>query len=124
MKTRELRIGNYLNYKNTQDLAIVHLINGEKHYDCRDEYGFTPNGNYEPIKITEDWLIKFGFKKKEFDKLYPKERHFLYEVNLYHTKQELFEGYIVSYENTLIRGVRYVHELQNLYFCLTGNELI
>src|SRR6478735_11936508 len=108
MKTRELRIGNYLNYKNTKDLAIVHLIHGEKHFDCNDEFGFTPNGNYEPIKLTDEWLIKFSFKQKKFVKIYPKERYCHYDVNLYYTKQELFEGYMVSYENTLIRGVRYV----------------
>jgi hypothetical protein len=62
MEIKELRIGNCLQYKNTNDIAIVELIH-KKHFDCRDEYGsFTPNGNYQPIPLTEEWLLKFGFE--------------------------------------------------------------
>ncbi len=63
MKATDLRVNNLLYFKNTKDIAKVSLIH-DKHFDCRDEYGsFIPNGNYEPIELTEEWLLKMGFEK-------------------------------------------------------------
>ena len=112
MKTSELRIGNYLNYQNSTEIATVVLIN-EKHFDCRNEDEiFTPNGNYEPIKLIFPWLMIFGFKELEKDyRTFFKKGKFKVELsssgNVYYGK--LYIGY--------------VHQLQNLYFALTGNEL-
>lgn len=78
---------------------------------------------FEPIPLTEEWLLKFGFEKKSYKNKYPKDRFIISDIDLYYTKQESFEGYVLSYDKTIIRGINYVYQLQNLYFALTGEEL-
>lgn len=66
-----------------------------------------------PILLTEEWLIRFGFKK--CGELYIKNQIEIWynepTKRFYHTEQNI--------------GVNtnYVHQLQNLYFALTWEEL-
>ncbi len=68
----------------------------------------------QPIPLTEEWLVKFGFKKQKRSEWFSKK------------------GFVVRiFNNTLpvkIQGkhlvtLGYVHQLQNLYYALTGKEL-
>ena len=105
-----LRVGNYLRYKNTNDLAIVELID-KKHFDCRDDYGlFTPNADYEPINLTEEWLAKLGYDLIS-ENHYGVLGHLIWKI----------EGRFYCDKNGM--QLKYVHQLQNLYFALTGSEL-
>ena len=148
MEATELRIGNLVtidNNENWEDLkhipmAVVGLkqkednkysINVEKAYE--DDYwceGFSQYGRFiEPIPLTEEWLLQFGFEKDE-----NKPFHFirLEEYNL----QVMVNGFsgtldkdpywfcsIVGTNNQTTFNKMYVHQLQNLYFALTGEEL-
>jgi hypothetical protein len=68
---------------------------------------------YEPIPLTEEWLLKFGFE--EWDK------------NAWQKGFDLSIHKIDSifwYNNNGINVlIKYVHQLQNLCFALTGEEL-
>lgn len=112
MKASELRIGNHLNYKDSTEIAIVSVIT-EKHFDCRNEDGmFTPNDNYEPIKLILPQLIKFGFKESQKDcRTFFTKGKFKLELS---TSGNVYYGKMY---------IAYVHRLQNLYFALTGKEL-
>lgn len=61
---------------------------------------------FSGIPITEEWLLNFGFKKgvRGWFKTYGRNQKF----NLY-MYRSLFN---------------YVHHLQNIYFALTGEELV
>lgn len=120
IKANELRIGNFLKYKNINDLAIVEIIH-KQHFDCRDEYGIlTPNGSYKPIPLTEEWLLKFGFKKIKNTPWYRE-----YRINKKNIVSFDKDDKEYSYFNLSSRlcTLKYVHQLQNLYFALTGAEL-
>lgn len=113
MKSNELRIGNYLYYKGTEYIATVELIHN-KHFDCRDELGlFTPNAIYEPIEITERWLKMFGFKPR-------KDAEWCYEKGLIMVNAG---NHMIVHICDKVTSVKYVHQLQNLYHSITGNEL-
>lgn len=79
----------------------------------------------EPIPLTEEWLLKFGFKKAS-----PSENNYdnnsAYEIESW-GKVALRSGVLVSDEWYFLDGmtseIKYVHQLQNLYFALTGQEL-
>lgn len=118
--TAGLQIGNYLYFKNTQDLAIIHLIHGEKHYDCRDEYGtFIPNGNYEPIPLTEQWLLDFGFIFGMEIQDFVKGKYKYVEIDV--LKGNFSDIGVFYY--SIKTQIKYVHQLQNLYFALTNQQL-
>lgn len=123
MEAIELRIGNFLYYKNTNELAIVELIH-KKHYDCRDEYGtFTPNSRYKPIPLSKEWLLNFGFVENcldEDNKWLNLKYRFL---NFSSDESVRFKKVYLSI-NKMDIICDYVHQLQNVFFSLTGQELI
>lgn len=121
----QLRAGNLLYFKGTEYVAKVKLINAPNHFDCTDEFGsFVPNGEYEPIPITEDWLLRMGFEKALWEKNYP-----LY----FNRNKDNYSNSIsvsvhtdfsrVNVVNQSLRVLKYLHEFQNLYHALTGEEL-
>ena len=69
---------------------------------------------YKPIPLTEEWLLKFGFESDD-------EFIFEKDIRICKTKQ----GYVYFDFSVMdpICDVKYVHQLQNLHFALTGEEL-
>lgn len=131
ISAQELRIGNYINGSIGDDSELVLCyVTG---YDPRDEFIFVSNDNnihyaefvdFQPIPLTKEWLLKFGFEKKvEGAYIYKGSEECYYGVlfgeKIYFT---IFEDYtfIDRYE---VRSIRYIHQLQNLYFALTDEEL-
>jgi len=135
MKANELRIGNWIliPYQNAPIAIPAHetqvqgmTIFGEILTNNTPEHeGLKTNPNHiSGIPLTEEWLLKFGFEKKDGAGL----------CGFY--KDILWNKYIcwawsidVGIEDkngdellSFIK-IKYVHQLQNLYFALTGNEL-
>lgn len=116
MKSSELRIENFIRL--IENKKIV-KCDSETIYQGVDEY-------FEGIPITEEWLLKFGFEKRIIGKgnnisSYRLEIKRLLHIHLRFQKDQWnfaigISGYILS--------IKYVHQLQNLYFALTGEELI
>ena len=145
MKTQELRIGNYLYYEHTTH--IVSGVHGNKvyswwvkdgepviEYEAKDISGTQVENPYldvisqfEPIPLTDEWLEKFGFKKSDNVDITIE-----YRLNDFFSIWKKY-GYNVFYisqyneNNTELINttqIKEVHQLQNLYFTLTGEELI
>lgn len=73
-----------------------------------------------PIKLTEEWLLKFGFEKDEDGCLcheYPDSNCKFYFVKDF---IQVAKGYAAIFN---YKHINYVHQLQNIYFALTGKEL-
>ena len=115
MKPHELRIGNWVNYDDNglhSSAKLIQIENGE-------QIDYTNSGVYFPIHITEEWLLKFGFEKVEdINKdTYPdyKKKGMLIHSNVH-------GNYVLGNYNPIC-FIKYVHQLQNVYFALTGEEL-
>jgi hypothetical protein len=102
---KELRIGNYVK------------IHGKPTQMELSDFNFDPLF-IKPIPLTEEWLLKFGFDKNEngLFKLFNES-----EVPI--LLNEDLNGWTCDGINFSINGTQYVHQLQNLYFALTGEEL-
>jgi hypothetical protein len=119
---KELRIGNLLNHNNGSMvgsfiLGLIHLEDIIKDNSHAREY--------EPILLTEEWLLKFGFEKDDvFDKFFTYLP--IHDLCMDKLSFRVDEGFI-CYESikyrTLLKHIQYVHSLQNLYFALTNQEL-
>lgn len=115
MDAKELRIGNFVrgfddrSYEHQEIQFLSTRVETTKGLYYKYE-------NVNPIPITEEWLERFGFKK---DKSWFGE--------FYENK----EGDSVNSDITVITVFdtgdfdmpKYIHQLQNLYFALTGKEL-
>lgn len=110
MRVEELRIGNYYsvidkNGVNVKQIAYLILSNGEWFSDGDNLTLFA-----DSIPLTEEWLMKFGFKKTmEYDR------------NIFRLKKFLVVGGNLFYFQHV--QILHVHHLQNLYFALTGIDL-
>jgi hypothetical protein len=83
---------------------------------------------YEPISITEEWLLKLGFEQCGYEMLSWKHETLLTSFNLdginwadFDEPDYQFLNYKVADE---ILRIDYVHQLQNLYWCLCNEELV
>jgi hypothetical protein len=74
---------------------------------------------YSPIPLTEEWLLKFGFEKQK----YGNWSNGKLEIGYYSTDECFQYEYISVLFETETRNLEHVHTLQNLYWCLCGEEL-
>jgi len=72
------------------------------------------------IKITEDLILKLGFEQsKTTDKFFTKDNSF--GISTAGNKFRFIQGNFVC--QLVLRDLEFIHELQNLYYALTGNEI-
>ena len=111
MKANELRIGNLVMI----DGSIIKTSSGVIYNCVRNE------NCYKPIPLTEEWLLKFGFKYDD------QEKEFLglpvLSITFYSDCSNNFSTVEFNVRNSRVK-IKYVHQLQNLYWCLTNKELI
>jgi hypothetical protein len=112
-----LRIGN----------LVYHRLNDFSEFNVTPIVGLNSNdfnllehaGHIKPIPLTEEWLLKFGFSLDEGITIRVSEFNWFSLSNL-----NIGYFYSVNGGEYLIgKPIKYVHQLQNLYFALTGNEL-
>jgi len=122
MKASELRIGNYVKFDNHED--EYYKVSGCDISELSDEL---IDLNASPIQLTEEWLLMFGFIRHHYD--YAND--VIYIKNIADNEIDNAEFEWGVYPNELGSGIqiknrkslKYVHQLQNLYFALTGEEL-
>lgn len=121
MNTNELRRGNLLI---GQDVYSVTKIYDESRIGIGSGDPYIVTGNNPcllPIPLTEEWLVKFGFVQTIIgfecsNEYFP----FSIEVNslgLAELQMEFYGG------RQYRKIIKHVHQLQNIYFALTGEEL-
>ena len=118
MKASELRIGNLVDLGNriAKVTEINHLacvvVDLEETQDTIEDYE-----RVKGIILTEEWLLRFGFEKNDNNQFILMEG----SVDILFNKD--LNGWICDDINFSINMTDHVHQLQNLYFALTGEEL-
>jgi len=130
MKAGELRIGNYVHMDmSIDDIEVIRLRIGDLAsfaIEARELY---------PIQLTEEWLLKFGFIEvkrhtHDFEEVF-------YGKSIIKDSPNHYEQLVISLplgnieigefniEESYLMNIdmKYVHQLQNLYFALTNEEL-
>jgi hypothetical protein len=110
MKANELRIGNWIEHNQYPNDTVIIRIEDGKHIDEAIRL------NANPLPLTEEWLIMFGFDKNTDNGDFKGNDCYFTHDNLKRC---------ISLPNFIYDGIKikYVHQLQNLYFALTGEEL-
>lgn len=123
MKENELRLGNLFSYEQTTHVVTAISNTNSKYADSKwlkgdgIEYYRHDIDEMKPIPLTEEWLLKFGFKK--YNRVwYLKDP----ELDLKIFPFSIWED--LSYNTgELTPPLDFVHQLQNLFFALVGEEL-
>ncbi len=93
-----------------------------------DSDWFPNDIKFEPIPLTDEWLVKFGFKIEIYTesiiatKLCNNNPDFSL-LTMVGWKYFTFTTNVYNGNNEYCKDIIYVHQLQNLYFALTGEEL-
>lgn len=138
MESKELRIGNYINVYDglrPDKLSMAKVVNvyGEEELlgclvKLLDEsvHASMHEKLISPIPLTEEWLLKLGFSKMTIKPLWRKtigeytleSEDFLFDFKSKHVYAD--SGLTL---HPIGNETKYVHQLQNLYSALTGQEL-
>ena len=114
MRSHDLRIGNIVD--------AIHIDYGRKTnvIDIDDLvliYEGSEYLSFHPVQLTKEWLVRFGFDKH--GKI--KSTKFLFRI---YFDEETPYAYLETYGGGEYKiEIKYVHQLQNLYWGLCGEEL-
>src|SRR5690349_24749444 len=138
MDAKELRIGNHIglnlkefseNYFTVVELAEESAVmtDGLEWHPIRDRQYFSPE-DCEGIPLTPEWVKKFGLVDVSGDK-----NGMAYRMTIGKTGIDVAWYVLDGYLRLQTTGsgwtwqmphIIYVHQLQNLYYALTGSELL
>jgi len=122
IQANELRIGNYLHYRDKE--SFLEVVSLGSRFETINErgllYGSDDIEEYNPIPLTEEILLKCGFEKTKYN----------FYIKRYNSKHYLLTNFNKGYTEMCVNKIcggqavtKYLHQLQNLYFALTGEEL-
>lgn len=103
LKASDLRIGNFVYCKIYDKQIKMESFFGLCNIESRPDL-------FEPISLTEEWLAKLGYDLIS-ENHYGVLGHLIWKI----------EGRFYCDKNGM--QLKYVHQLQNLYFALTQSEL-
>ena len=109
LDSHEIRLGNSYKIELGDGTYKIGLINLEDIESLLDD---EIDDFYQALEISEEWLIKVGFKPNA--KACKSQEYLYNRINIW------------KYDNEFAFGqwkLKYVHQLENLYFALTGEEL-
>lgn len=128
MKANELRIGNLLQEGLSKVLLLVTGVD-DKGFNTidvdRSTFPLNEGWYAEPILLTEEWLLKFGFQLLTEKRVGTKYSEYG-NGEIHHEKRFNLAKHADKDYWYCLRGsvkIQFVHQLQNLYFALTGSEL-
>lgn len=116
MEAKDLRIGNLTNFGKVTDIHADHFYTlDEDHISYKSAWA-----EIKGIPLSEEWLVRMGLIKDEWSYKFPIDGgNTAYSIELYGNQF----GFGYGGEVTKETWFKYVHQVQNAFFALTGTEL-
>lgn len=138
MNSKELRIGNFIN-DGTKGRCDVRGIT-KKGIWITNDHGVATETAFTPIPLTENWLVKLSFVKTGSSRVSMDDDTDIthqydidglpfrgsFHFNIKHNTGSFYFHWTEresNCEECVTTKIYYVHQLQNLYFALTGQGL-
>ena len=140
MKASELRLGNYIQVNNGSNYTGIGTVatmsntgeeNDVAYYDNNGLYEYTDLRLFQPVPLTEEWLLKLGFEAYSTHVNYIElqiksnkpSNHVVIRYGLQRDYFNIFNHSECDFtEMQYLTEVKFVHQLQNLFYCLSGGE--
>lgn len=132
LRAQDLRIGNWFIdheadpqtsiYWQVESIERVSSNPNQKHLGVRFRNGscWSSISIIEPIPLTEEWLVKFGFQLEHKEGNQGSFRVYRKAELVYNSSHKAF-----WYNGRILENapLDYIHQIQNLFYCLCGEEL-
>jgi hypothetical protein len=110
MERKELRIGNYAE---DDDGGMVEVFYNTLKRAKR----------LNPIPLTKEWLFKLGFSNLIPKEAQSEKKHLLLDVKGFCIEFIIIGDIIECFLESTGIDILYVHQLQNIFYCLSGEEI-
>lgn len=126
MDVRELRIGNLVqtHRRELNEIIVINTIatkyNSNEVLLATNMFPLLLLNQCDPIPLTEEWLERFGAEEKW------SEKYELQGFSIILKEDNTWTFWIANSDDfggSYFVNINYVHQLQNLYYALTGEEL-
>ena len=123
---KALKIGNYMQ-KADGELCTVHSLDYKGEGEC------LVNGNspemYNPVKLTDDIVLKSGFVYAGKDGNIKHYRHYITSLGISLVDDKFYFVYCdkigdLILEDKISIKIENLHRLQNLFYCLSGCSVL
>ena len=124
---KDLKIGNLFYYGDRlAEVSTIHRTHFYcEEYKTRIAFGNSIQLSFKPIPLTEEWILKFGFEVNTYGYVIGKDN---LNIHIWMHDDGLVRD--IELSSTMISGAypkienfKYVHQIQNLYYSLFGEEL-
>ena len=132
MKTNELRIGNYVNIEGDV-IKVKEIYEKGIHYTYGEYESYATEDFIHPIELTEEVLLKIGFEDRKgyfnYSKVFGDDSDYCDSIYIYYCQRLNHFSFTHNIVKELdlqiidLYNIKYLHQLQNAYYCLTGQEL-
>jgi len=124
MNSREFRIGNYAAESiNQSPKTLVTITSISEGLISWSPYNYRGHHHFlYPLELDLNIISQLGFYDFKFrNKTYYSIGHFRFKLEFCELSSTFS---IIDNERLFLTGIKYVHKLQNLWYDLTGEELI
>jgi hypothetical protein len=129
MKANELRIGNWVYIPQAKTNEQIGVIEENGRFLTKGyKTSYSSIECLRPIPLTEEWLLRFGFRKKASfsDHTIHIDMTNILCLDNDNNESEFSAVSIYDVDEGVwiyLESIQYVHQLQNLYFVLSREEL-
>lgn len=128
----ELRIGSIIKYVRADLIVKIKIVDNKLLSILTNQENQIDRSCHYPIGLTKEWFKKLGFieHENEYDTTYEIEIEDGYKLESVKSLHSYTSFLLREVNNVtgdqlffLPHNIEYVHQLQNLYFSLSGKEL-
>jgi hypothetical protein len=132
LKCTDLRIGNYVNIEGDV-VKVKEIYEKSIHYANSEYESFATEDFIQPIELTEEILVKIGFEVRKgyfnYSKVFGDDGDYCDSIYIYYCPRLNHFKFTHNIVDKLdlqtmdLYNIKYIHQLQNSFFLLTGKEL-
>lgn len=118
IQAKDLRIGNYIK----DEVGLLFMVSGLPMFGgiqiTSEDTVFTET-TFNPIPLTEEWLVKFGFENGVLENEKYEFKLYFYDCwNISYVEKSGYGG-----SKCHIEGYFDINDIQNIFYLLSGEEL-
>lgn len=141
MEVNELRLGNYVKFSDPINGTNIYRVYYIADYGNISSVSLEGKGqlasctvkDIEPIELTEELLMKIGFEDRKgyfnYSRVFGNDGDYCDSIYIYYCPRLNHFKFTHNIAKELdlqtmdLYNIKFLHQLQNAYYCLTGQEL-